>query len=107
LIKRNSKEIWWEVFLISWSTSKINKLLNKLSQILLRTIWTDMGLLIAVCENTARPRRGDWKNHMVVFPLVTVQQDSGFNWKASNRLIVQPVLLYHNGYDERGRVFVL
>jgi hypothetical protein len=39
--------------------------------------------------------------------LVTVQQDSGFNWKASNRLIVQPVLLYHNGYDERGRVFVL
>ncbi len=24
------------------------------------------------------------------FPLVTVQGDSGFNWKASNRLIVQP-----------------
>ena len=48
------------------------------------------------CVSTARPRRGDWKDHEVVkttkwsFPLVPVQQDSGVNWKASNRLIVQP-----------------
>ncbi len=31
---------------------KINKLLNKLLQILLCTIWTDKGLLIAVCEHS-------------------------------------------------------
>ncbi len=48
------------------------------------------------CVSTATPRWGDWKDHEVVkttkwsFPLVPVQLDSGVNWKASNRLIVQP-----------------
>jgi len=32
--------------------NEINKLLNKLSQILLCTIWTDNGLLIAVCKHS-------------------------------------------------------
>jgi len=42
------------------------------------------------CVSTARPQQGDWKNHKVVFPFGNSPTDSGFNWKTSNRLIMQP-----------------
>ncbi len=69
---------------------QINILLNKLSQILLCTIWTDKGLFD--CRVWAQQGRGgatekttEWSS-----TLVPVQLDSEFSWKASNRLIVQP-----------------
>ena len=70
--------------------SQINKVLNKLLQILLWTIWTDKGLFDCHVwaqqgHNGATGKTTKWS-----FPLVSVQQDAGFDWKASNRLIVQP-----------------
>ncbi len=55
-----------------------------------------MVFLIAVCEHSKaatgrleKPRSGS-KTTKWSFPLVPVQQDSGVNWKASNRLFAQP-----------------
>ena len=72
------------------TANQINKLLNKLLQILLCTIWTDKGLFD--CRVWAQQGHGGatGKTTKWSFPLVLVRQDSGFNWKASNRLIVQP-----------------
>ncbi len=69
---------------------KINKLLNKLSQILLCTIWTDKGLFD--CRVWAQQGRGGATGKTTKWssPLVPVQPDSEFGWKASNRLIMQP-----------------
>jgi len=68
-------------------------LINKL-QILLCTIWTDKGLFD--CRVWAPQGRGGATGNTTKwsFPLVTVQGDSGFDWKFSNRLIVQPQAHY-------------
>jgi len=68
------------------SYRQINKLLNKLLQILLCTIWIDKGLFD--CRVWAQQGRGGATGKIMKwsFPLVTVQGDSGFDWKASNRL---------------------
>ena len=90
--RKNVISFWiGERFLVKQETNELpfrhknkqNKLLNKLSQILLCTIWIDKGNFWLPCVITARPRRGDWNNHEVVF-----KPRSGLSfWYQSNRTL--------------------
>ena len=66
---------------------EINKLLNKLSQILICTIWTDKGLFdCRVCAQQGHGGATGKTTHWS-FPLVTVQEDSGLDLLRSLKFI--------------------